>query len=227
MSCVKSKKIKDGLYVHFIKAEKFKTNLISLYITVPYGKDNAEICSLLPKVLKRGCEKYPTINDMAKKREDLYGASFYSGLRKNGDGAGLYFSLEFVSDKFLSEKTFSDAVDFLKNVVLHPNVKDGKFDENCVETEKKNLKDYILGLVNDKKDYADQAVKELAFPNDSYSIPNGGKAENVDKITTKELFDFYCNIVSNCRFDVFLSGSFNEDEAEKIITDEIFSDIDP
>lgn len=227
MSGVLSKKVKDGAFVHFIKAEKFKTNLLSLCITVPYGKENAELCSLLPRVLKRGCEKYPSIKLVSQKLENLYGAAFYSCLRKNGDGAVIYFSVEFVSDKFLNENIFSEVADFLKNIVFYPKLSNGIFDESFVESEKKNLKDSILGLLNDKKEYADHAVCELAFPDDAYSIPAGGYAENVDKITSKELYDFYKDVISKCRFDVFLSGSFDEKTAGEVIEKEFFDGFEP
>lgn len=225
VSNVISKPIKSGAHVHFIKAEKFKTNLLSLYITVPYDRENAALCSLLPKVLRRGCKKYPSLDLMAKKMEDLYGASFYSGLRKNGDGAGIYFSMEFVSDKYINEKIFDDAVDFLKKVVFCPKLEEGVFDKKYVESEKKNLKDDILGLINDKKEYADQAVKTLAFPESNYSIPAGGSIEDAEKITPESLFEFYKFIISNCRFDIFLSGSFGK--TEESVLESFFADFEP
>ena len=110
MSKILNKEICQGANIHLIKADKFKTCLLSLYINIPYNKENSSYASLLPMVLRRGSKNYPTLSSVAKHCEELYGASFYSGIRKKGDGAVLYFSLEFVSDEYIVEKIKEDAV---------------------------------------------------------------------------------------------------------------------
>lgn len=217
----------NGVSLHWTKAEKFKTNILSLYINIPYTKENATLASLLPMVLRRGSVRYPSISDVARRLEELFGAVFYSGLRKKGDHAFIYFSLEFISDKFINESIQKEAFEFLKEIVFFPVTTDNAFNKEFVEAEKINLKDEIKGLINDKKAYAEQRIKEITFPDSAYSIPSDGFLEDVDIINEKNLFDFYKKILNECSIDIFYSGSFSEDEALKNLSDTILPHLTP
>lgn len=225
MNNILSLTLTDGVNIHLAKSEKFKTNLLSLYIKIPFTKENATLSALLPKVLRRGSKAYPSLSAIATNCEELYGASFYSGLRKKGDFAFLYFSLEFVSGEYLKDSNIlSDAIDFLKELVFNPKTENGVFDKRFVDSEKINLRDDIESLINDKKEYADQRVKEISFENSPYGISPYGFKEDIDPITPETLFEYYKKVITECKMDFFLSGAFDSEKAEKLITLE-FSDI--
>lgn len=215
-----TKNICEGIDLHFIKTDKFKTNLLSIYFNIPYSRETATMAALLPMILRRGTQKYPSISAAAKRCEELYGASLYSGLRKKGDNAFIYFSLEFVSDRYITESIQKDAAEFLKEIVFFPKTENEVFDKSFVDSEKVNLKDEIKGLINEKKEYADQKIREISFPDSPFGIPHFGYEEDVDGITEKSLYNFYKKILAECKTDIFFSGTFDEEAAVKMITDE-------
>lgn len=227
MNSMANIEISKGLNLHLIKTGKFKTNLFSIYINIPYSKSTATMAALLPMVLRRGTEKYPSLSAVAKRCEELYGATLYSGLRKKGDNAFLYFSLEFISDRYITEKIQKSAVEFLKEIVCFPKTENGVFDKNIVESEKVNLKDEIQGIINDKKEYADQRIKEISFPDSPYGIPHFGYEEDVSEINENNLYEFYKKILSECSVDIFFSGIFDEGEIKELIKDEFISIFSP
>jgi len=227
MNKITTKNICDGISLSLIKTLKFKTNLLSLYINIPYSKETATLAALLPMVMRRGTKNYPTLSMVAKHCEELYGATLYSGLRKKGDNAFIYFSLEFVSDEYITENIQKSAVEFLKEIVFSPKTENGAFDKAFVESEKVNLKDEIKSLINEKKEYADQRIKEISFPDSAYGVPQFGFEEDVDGITEKSLFDFYEKILAECKMDIFFSGTFDENAAEELIKNEFLSVLSP
>ncbi len=225
MNNILSVALTDGVSLHLAKSEKFKTNLLSLYIKIPVTKENATLSALLPKVLRRGSKAYPSLSAIATNCEELYGASFYSGLRKKGDFAFLYFSLEFVSGEYLKDSNIlSDAIDFLKELVFNPKTEHGVFDKSFVDSEKINLRDDIEGLINEKKEYADQRVKEISFEDSPYGISPFGFKEDIDSITPESLYEYYKKVITECKMDFFLSGAFDAEKAPSILS-ESFSDV--
>ncbi len=220
MNEIITRSLTDGADFHFLKADKFKTNLLSLYIKIPVTRENITISALLPNVLRRGSENYPSLSALSKKCEELYGASLYAGLKKRGDFACLYFSLEFVSGEYINEDTLSEAVSFLKEVVYNPKKENGVFYSKFVDSEKLNLLDDIRGLINDKKQYADIRVKEICFKGSAYGIPPFGFEEDVAPITPESLYEYYKEVLKKSKIDIFLSGSFDEASAEKLIKGE-------
>ena len=69
--------IKAGLTVNVIDTDRFKTNYFSISFALPITKETAPLSALLPKVLMRGCEKYPDMEQISKRLDDLYAADLY------------------------------------------------------------------------------------------------------------------------------------------------------
>ncbi len=212
MENIKTYQIAKGVNIRFLKTEKFKTNSISLYIHLPLNRGMVTKAALLPRVLKRGTKKYPTLTDLSIRTEELYGASVALGVSKKGDGESIKFNVQFVSDKFLNEKITHDAVDLLKQLVLYPRCENSSFDKAWVKQEKENLKNFIEGLINDKKEYAQVKCNEIMFEGDPYGIFEYGYVEDLAGIDEKNLYEFYQNILKNSVIDIFAVGSFDEEE---------------
>lgn len=210
-----SKEIKNGVNLHIIEAPKFKTNLMSVYISIPLSRDTITKAALLPSVLKRGCEKYPTMKDMSRRLDDLYSASVRAGVRTKGDGEVLFFSAEYISDKYISENLTAPVAEFLKDYIFSPLTENDSFMPDYVESEKANLKNAILGVVNDKKEYAELRCREAMFGKDGYGMSELGYIEDLDEITPQNLYSFYLDILTNYKIDIFISGSVDK----KTVTD--------
>ncbi len=69
------KRIDEGVNLNLIVTDKFKSNLISIYIVRPLVRSEVTKNALLPMVLKRGTKNYNTFTDIQQKLEDLFGAN--------------------------------------------------------------------------------------------------------------------------------------------------------
>ena len=200
----------QGVDLRIIKDDKFKTNRMSLFFHIPLKRETVTKAALLSSVLKRGTQNYPKLKDLARCLEDMYSASCGAGVRMKGDGEVIYFSIEYISDKFIGEELTNRAAEFLMEYAFNPLLKDGGFLPEYVESEKKNLKNAILGLVNDKKEYTDVKCREAMFGKTGYGMFEAGYAEDLDEITPKNLYEFYLDVLASAKVDVFLSGNVDE-----------------
>ncbi len=217
MEGIKTFEISKGINIRVLKTEKFKTNTISLYLHLPLKRDTATKAALLPRVLKRGTEKYPSLTELSKRTEELYGASVGLGIVKKGDGEAVKFTLTFVSDSFINETVMPQIIELLKEIVLCPKVQNDGFDAVWVKQEKENLKNFIEGIINDKKEYAQTRCNEIMFEGDPYGISEYGYVRDLDGIDEKQLYEFYRELLKNATIDIFAGGSFDE----KMLVDEL------
>ncbi len=223
---INSFKLTDGVNLRLVSTEKFKTNRISLYIHLPLARETATFAALLPRILKRGTENYPSLGELSKRAEELYGASVASGVGKKGDTQSIKFTITFASDSFLSESIIKDIIELLGQLVLCPKLTDGVFDAAWVKQEKENLKNFIEGLINDKKEYAQVKCNEIMFEGDPYGIFEYGYVDDLENIDEKNLYEFYQNVLKNYVVDIFAIGSFDEENL-KCEMQKVFGGLEP
>ena len=143
MNITENTQLSKGVNLHLVKSEKFKTNMISHVLRLPLCRETVTRAALIPRVLKRGTESYPTLADISKKAEELYGARVSAGTLKKGDNQLLVFTVQFVSDSFINGTITGDVVNLLAEFVLRPKTVDGGFDKNYVDQEQVNAKNFI------------------------------------------------------------------------------------
>ncbi len=207
---MKSKKLANGVDLHIVSAPKFKTNLMSVFFNIPLKRETVTRAALLPSVLKRGCKTYPTLKDMSRRLDDLYSASMRAGVRSKGDGEVLYFSSEYISDKYVPESLTRHIAEFIRDFIFSPLVEKNGFKPDYVNSEKTNLKNAIESIINDKKEYAELKCRETMFGKDGYGMPEIGYAEDLNDITPVNLFEFYQDVISNAKVDIFISGTVDD-----------------
>lgn len=78
----KVKEIKQGIKVHLINNDKFKTNLIAVFLTTELNRENVTKNAIIPAILRRGSENMPTQEAISREMEEMYGASFNCGVVK-------------------------------------------------------------------------------------------------------------------------------------------------
>ena len=207
-----------GINLTLIPEEKFKSNLVSIYIQRILDRDEVTMNALLPSIIKSGSEKYPSAREMSYHQDDLYGVSIGADSSKRGESQVITFKIISTDEEYLDEQIFKKVVKYLDEVVNHPLVIDGGFKEEYVAIEKENLKNRIESIINDKGRYAVERAREEMFKNEEYSISDLGYLEDIDKITAKGLYEHYVNIMKTSPIDIVVEGNFDEDEIVEIIS---------
>src|SRR5665811_778418 len=77
--------ITPGVRLVLVQSAKFKTDLVSVYLKRPLGKNEATANTLLARVLERGTNQFPTTQAFNAHLDRLYGASVFSDVSKIGE----------------------------------------------------------------------------------------------------------------------------------------------
>lgn len=214
--------IKKGINLHIIKTNKFKTNLLSVFLTTPLQKEKVTFNGLIPAVLRRGSKNMPSQEEISISLEEMYGASFDCGIDKIGDDQVLKFYLETINNQFLPEQedNLEKAIQILLEVVFNPLINNNKFNKEYVESEKNNLKQIIEGRKDSKATYAYERCIEEMYKNMPYSLYKYGNLSDLEKIDATNLYEQYTDLINNCKIDIFISGNIEKDVEEKVINNE-------
>ena len=210
----KTEEIKQSIKLHCIKTEKFKTNLISVFLTVPLNRKTVTPNALIPAVLRRGTIELNTQEEISKKLEEMYGASFDCGIEKTGDNQILKFYLETVNDEYLpkKEETLNKGIKLLLDIIFSPLVENDKFKEEYVKSEKENLMKIIEAKIDNKDRYAYERCIEEMYKNKIYGLYKFGFIEDLEKIDSNSLYEDYKNLIKTAKIDIFVSGDIEEEK---------------
>ncbi|MBP7176041.1 MAG: insulinase family protein [Thermoclostridium sp.] len=208
---------KDGISFYSVPSDKFKTVRIDIFLVHPLQKETVSENALFPYVLRRGCNGYPTQQDLALRLEELYGASIEAGVYKKGELQILHFYSGFVSDLYTSGKTnlFEEAGSLLLEVLTEPVTEDGLFRQDYFEQEKENLIQRIRSRVNDKMQYAIERCFEEMCANEPYALHEDGDETGAAVITRDGLMNRYRAMLAESPIYVYISGNVREDEIKR------------
>ncbi len=211
--------MKNGVRFNFIKNDKFKTSMIGVFFSTPMTNENVSVNALIPAVLRRGTKNFPTMREISKKLESLYGAKFDCGVSKKGENQIIRFYGETVNKRYTGsdQDTLSELAALINDVIFNPVLENGKFKADYVSQEKEQVKDIIESRKNDKVQYALERCYELMFEGEPFGLCEFGTIEGIEKITDSQLMSAYENMLNNYQVDVIVSGDLTEEEYKDII----------
>ncbi len=203
------KELKKGVKLHTINTDKFKTNLIAVFMTTKLTRENVTKNAVISALLRRGSKTMPSQEEISKELEEMYGASFDCGLDKTGDNQVLKFYLEGINDNFLPQKgegMLKKSLENLLEIVLNPYIENDSFKSEYVEQEKNNIKQRIEGKIDNKARYSmDRCIEEM-YKNEPFGLYKFGYIEDLEKMDGKNLYEYYKELVDSCKIDIFISG---------------------
>ncbi|WLD95215.1 EF-P 5-aminopentanol modification-associated protein YfmF [Alkalihalobacillus sp. AL-G] len=209
----------EGFRLHLIETEKYKTTTIAVNIKRKIEPENVTKRALLSQVLKSGTKSYPSSLHIHRFLEDMYGAGFSSSVVKKGTYQIISVRMDVSNERFLLEQTplLDRALAFLAEVVQNPVTDGNQFDGKIVEKEKRVLKQRIQSIYDDKMRYANKRLIEEMFKDDVYAHHAFGKEEEVDSITSADLYSYYQNVLKNDEIDIYVIGDIEGTSVENSV----------
>lgn len=223
----KKTEIKKGVNLHIINTNKFKTNLLAVFITTPITRENVTNNALIPMILRSGSKNLKSQEEISIELEEMYGASFDCGIDKTGDNHVLRFYLEVINDSFLpkGEKLLEKAINDVIEIVLNPLVENEKFNEEYLKIEKENLKQIIDGKIDNKALYAQDRCIEEMYKDKPYGLYRFGYSEDLEKINSENLYKYYKELISKSKIDIFVSGEVTDKVEEVVMKNELINSL--
>ena len=212
--------LKDGIKVHLIETDLFKTNLICVMLTVPMSKDTVTKNALVPFLLKRGTERFKDQYEINKKLEQMYGAVYDCGIDKVGDNQLIKFYLESVNENFLpknGEDILKQSIDTVLEIIFNPIMEDGLFKKEFLELEKNNLRNVIESKIDNKDKYAYDNCIAAMYKDEGYGIYKYGYIEDLEKINLEDISSHYKKLISEAKIDIYVSGDVKEEKIKEIL----------
>lgn len=214
----KKVELQEGVTLYIRKSEQFKTVNFSVKWKTALDEKKSAPRAVLANILEESNGRYRSQTEFRNALDELYGTVLYTDAGKRGETHIVSLSAECVNDEYLSEGgVLEEVLSLIKTVIFDPNVVAGQFDETVVNREKRSVKERIRSLYDDKTRYAQKRMLELLRPDSAASAPSYGTEEDVDALTSADLFAAYESMLNEDEIDIYVVGDIDEDEmTEKI-----------
>ena len=203
----------DHFRVHTIKKDNYKKCAIEIHCREKINKDNLGKVKALFDLLNRGTKSYPSIKELSKRKEYLYGlvSSCYDST--NGDIIDGVVFAEFLNPKYVDDKNYlNDVIKFVFDYIKEPLLT-----EKDLKLIKEELK---LSLKHKEEELFSKAFKEAKSTIEtSYGLSAFNTEEEIDKLTIEDLIGTLKDIINNYTIDIYVIGNLDMNEVEKIIVD--------
>lgn len=215
--------IKEGIKLHIVPNEIYKTNLIRIVFTTKLNKENVTKTALLPLVLKQGSKNYPTQEIINIRLEELYGAEFNANIDKKGDLQVVTFESDCIKDRFVPnhENITQEVFDLIFDIVLNPYIENGTFKQSYLDSEKEQLRKMINELIDNKDDYSFNRCIHEMYGNNGYGLYQLGIESDIDTIKCNELFEFYQKYINDAKIDIFISGEVDVEQIKNYVIEKM------
>ncbi len=217
--------INNKIRLHYLKENKYKSNFISVFLTVPLNRETVTINALIPAVLRRGTNRLKTMKNIEIEMEEMYGSSIDCGVDKSGNNHILKFYIESIKDEYVNENIFEKSIENISQLVLDPLIVDGVLNKEYVEQEKNTLRTIIEDKINDKLTYSTQRCIEEMYDNKSYGLYTYGYTEDLDKISCVNVYNQYKNILLTAKIDIFVISNKEKEDVINCIEKYFSNDI--
>lgn len=216
---LKRKELASGIYLTAIETEKFKSACLSLTLLTPLRKETASLNAVVPYILRRGTEEYPTMGAISRELDHLYGATWEPIVRKKGESQGVGFIGSFIDDAYTLEQdsVLEKAGHMLAQLVLRPVREEGVFAAEYVMGEKENLVQIIRSQMNDKRQYATLRLVQEMCKGEAYGVDRLGSEETARAITASGAWNAYLDLLKTARVEIHYCGSADLQRVEKLL----------
>lgn len=207
--------LKQGVNLYTANDKKFKAFRACILIHRPLTREEVSLNVLTAAVVRMQSRGFSDAQKISEELENLYGGELIARASKYGERQIIKIGVQSVCDEAIGKQgNFDRAMELLQNIAFCAGGENG-FDEDIVNIEKKNIIDAILAQKNDKRSYSVLRLQEEMCKDEPYGINPMGYIEDIEKISSEELYSHYKKILAESRIDIIFSGNFDENAAKK------------
>lgn len=203
---------KNGVQFFRIRSDKFKTTRMDLFFMDNLERSRASGNALLPSILKRGCASYPSVTELERKLEELYGADIDGGVLKKGETQLVAFHMSHISDRYTlgNDKLFNECSKLLMCILEKPMLEQDGFKNSVFSKERDNLIDYIRSRVNNKMRFSLTRCIEEMCEGEPYAIAEDGSEADALLLTPQNTLELYREMLQTYPAYVYISGEVDD-----------------
>lgn len=195
--------------LHIIKTDKFKTVTVGVAFRRKIKKEEITIRNLLKELMVNATYNYPTERSLIMATEDLYDLKLIAANYRVGNYAIMTFRTRFLNEVYTEDGMNEESIKFFLDLIFNP-----KLDSDIPKCKKK-IEKSINSLKDNKVKYA--LSKLLETTGDMPYAYNGyGYIDDIDKISDKDIKEYYDSVIKNDIVDVYVVGDVDEAEIKNI-----------
>ena len=219
---MKYKKISTYSYnLHIIKTDKFKTVTVKMNFKRELDKKEITYRNMLINMLCQSTAKYPTKRLMNIATEELYELCYRGMNYISGKYNIMGFDVTFLNEEYSEKGMLDKSIKFLADLVFKPNIyrkRNGiAFSEENFNIAYNILKNNIISQKENPDGYSKIRMLENMEPNSYLSYRSAGYLDDLEKITSKNLYKYYESVLNSDIIDIFVIGDVNERLVRKAV----------
>ena len=204
----------DAVFLHTSKNLNYKSVRIDVFLLSELAYPEHSYTNLVSRLCERGSRTYPSMRDLNRRFEELFGAYFFSDSMSFAGNSLLHLSLEIIAAeyclRFSGIDPFTEATRLLFEVLFQPNLNSNGYPEDVVAQEKKNITNDLISVINDKTNYAHRRCIEETVRGTAWSILTSGRAADLEYVDGKKIWSFHQKLVSTCPIHIFVNGNLTK-----------------
>ncbi len=214
---MKYKKItKKNFNLHIIQTDKYKTVFLKVNFKRKLKKEDISFRNMLINVLFESTCKYPSKRYMEIESEELYELQYRGSNYISGNYSIMGADALFLDPKYTEPSMLEESFQFLSEIIFHPNIDKTGFKKTGFDITRHTIDDYLVSVKENPDFYAQMRLLEEMEPNTVLSYGSCGYLEDIEKITRKELYQYYLDVLENDIIDIFVIGNVEEKEIESL-----------
>ena len=209
--------VTPSMTLHAIRNDRHKTGVLTFTLPSPLSAQSTAYHILLAGIMRRGTQKYPSIAAINRRLDDLYATDVEVRSTKIGKNLFLTITAEMLDNRYVptDEDLLDGVLEVIADLLFHPLLKNGGFDEEAVRQEIRCAIDALDAEINNTRAYAITRCVESMYRNDP-DFPTVAKLrEVIAKANGDALYQHYCDLISQAPIDVFYVGSLAPEEVAK------------
>ena len=208
-------RVSDGIALRVLSTDRFKAGMLSVSAVLPIDRKKTPLTSLLLSVLRRGTEKYPSLAEINRRLDYLYGTVLSIRNFYRGDCQIIGFSADLLDGSYLpmGEDLTDGILELIEEILFHPCLdENGLLLPKYVESEKQLQIDAIRAQKNNPRVYASDRCREWMMANEPSGVPIYGTEEEILAVSTEELTAHWHSLLDGISFDCFYVGQADATE---------------
>lgn len=201
-----------GVTLMACSTDRFKVGLLSMTMPLPIRREDAPAASLLMSVLRRGTERYPSMELINRRLDELYATPCNIRNGSTGSAQCLGFSAELLGQRFLLDDTplTEEVLSLIMQMLCHPlKDADGLLNARYVEAEKKNISDAVRALINRPSAYALSRFYDIFNEQYEHGHLLCGSVAQIEAVTREQMAAVHERMLCRAPIRFFYIG--NED----------------
>ncbi len=207
--------LEPGVAYRYLPHDKWKTLSINVFCKVPMKAETVTPVALVPRLNKRGTVSLPTLRDLSRDLESMYGAGLGADTSKIGSVQVVRFGITLPAPEFAGTGSrgsapvsaiLEKAMSLVWDLAAKPYLDKSAYPRDRFETEREEHRRDILGIINSRPRYAAVRLAEEISRGDPSGLPSWGTLEGLKTCNPEDTWNVWATSLSQSPISIYAVG---------------------